>query len=34
MILKSIDYTYKTYDSQEILLQATPTPSQPIINKQ
>ena len=32
MILKSTDYTYTTYDSQVILLQATPTPSQPIIS--
>ena len=29
MILKSTGYTYTTYNSQAILLQATPTPSQP-----
>ena len=34
MILKSTDYTYTTCDSQAILLQATPTPSHPISNKQ
>ena len=29
MILKSTDYTYTTYDSQAILLQATPKPTEP-----
>ena len=34
MILKSTDYIYTTYDLQAILLQITPTPSQPIVNNQ
>ena len=33
-MLKSTGYTYTAYDSQAIILQATPSPSQPVINKQ